>query len=94
MSGYYIDRKYTVWERQYFESDETPENILVNLKKFKDFGNGYNERFEIITDTFDAIDPEDNGGESTVELYNIGGELMWSNTTVDDTQVKKKTNKI
>jgi hypothetical protein len=84
---YNVDTKYTVWERQnyYVKSDskETADKLITNIlngEEVDDIGL-YIDECEVIYDTIEYITPEENGGLSTIEVYDENGSLIYDNTT-------------
>lgn len=69
---FYIDRKVTMWVREYHivEADNLDEakTKMINSFKNNDYDDTFDER-ESLYDTERYMDPGDNGGESTAELF-------------------------
>lgn len=69
---FYVDRKVTVWIREdhIIEASSCEE---ANQKMIEAFKNDYfDDTFveqEYLYDTFEDLSPEDNGGETTAELF-------------------------
>ncbi len=68
--NFYIDTKFTVWERSHRSIEANSEEEAIEIAKgiFKDDG-GQNEiELETLFDTQESMSVEENGGLSTVEL--------------------------
>ena len=82
----YIDYKMTCWKRAYFAEDTDVEKILEILKTegldyVLDEELGFTEQEDIPGIEVD-LDPEDNDGYPTIEVYennNPVDNLIWSN---------------
>jgi hypothetical protein len=66
-----LDEKATIWFRTKFEIeaeslDKAKEEAVNKLKTGE-----FNYPWEPLEDTIDMLTPENNGGESTVELYSM-----------------------
>jgi hypothetical protein len=79
----YIDYKATVWKRVHFNENVDSEKVIQALEE-----GGLDDVFddelgfegqETLYETAEEITPEENGGYSTIEVYNPVGELIWSN---------------
>ena len=66
--NFYLDKKYTVWERQFYgvEADNYQEALDIIMGNDMDV---YFDDSEILFDTMDAIHPKDNENKATQELY-------------------------
>lgn len=69
---FYIDRKVTMWVREYHIVEATTldeaKKKMINSFKDGDYDDTFDER-ESLYDTETYMDPGDNGGESTAELF-------------------------
>ncbi len=93
MARLYIDRKMTVWAREYVDFDETKytEEEFVKLYHQQIVGAKYGDRdivtsslyetydYEMILDTTEDISPEENGNQPTLEILNPDGETLYTN---------------
>lgn len=74
----YIDKKVTIWERY-----EIPEDIeLIDFSDEDDVNGFIHEHFlcsELLLETDYPLTVEENGGASTVEVYDDFGELIYNN---------------
>jgi len=81
---YYIDRKYTIWGRERYhveaKSKEEADAIMQETFKRGDVY-GFVSDFEYIYETSEQLEPEFNGGESTIELFESDGNLIVTNKT-------------
>lgn len=75
---FYQDVKVTVWARQRFTIEaESKEEALKEVEKFKTEDIGTSEESHLIwdtewmTETWEDIPVEDNGGGATIELYDV-----------------------
>lgn len=86
---FYVDEKVTVWRRMWYASDEdlTNEQIIAAHQN-EEFTDSNMFDSEILLETEECMTPEDNGGQSTFEVFNEAGELVWANATSIDT-IKK-----
>jgi hypothetical protein len=75
----YLDYKCTVWRRIYISDDNNnKEYILEKLKQgaeplFQD------AEYETLYDTSEDMTVDENGGCSTIELYDDNNELIFKN---------------
>lgn len=81
---YYVDKKYSQWEREYYNvKAETKEEANEIIKRIAESGENNNEEFfttaVILFETIEQLTPETNGGESTIEIYNNNGKPLWEN---------------
>jgi hypothetical protein len=82
---FYIDRKMTVWVREYHtvKADTLDEAKTKMIDAFKN--DYYDDTFyeqDTLYDTMESIEPGDNAGDSTLELYcdeGDGYELLKTN---------------
>ena len=78
---FFLDQKVTTWMRTDFEVKAKDLNEAVKIAK-EMYGDGKLEdiEWEGIMDTYEVLQPEDNGGESTAELfYSDTDELLTTN---------------
>jgi hypothetical protein len=80
----YIDVKVTVWNRFYFNEQTDMKKIadLVQENGMDEVINdelGFNSS-EILFDTMEDMTPEENDGNSTIEIY-AGDNPTWNNGT-------------
>lgn len=75
---FFVDRKVTIWERAYFKTTDSIDAVVERLKDTpEDFDSHYNiDDYEYLYGTVDSISPEENGGESTEELYLEDGYVL------------------
>ena len=75
----YLDYKCTIWRRIHIpDSKNDKEYILEKLKQgteplFTD------AEYETLYDTSEDMTVEENGGSSTIELFDFEGELLFKN---------------
>jgi uncharacterized protein involved in exopolysaccharide biosynthesis len=75
----YLDYKCTVWRRIHFsEKQNDVDKILEDIK------GGYHPdivdaEYETLYDTSEDMTVDENGGSSTIELYDFEGELLFKN---------------
>lgn len=89
----YADVKVTVWQRVKLNEDEnvTKEKVIEAIKMngasilFE--MDGTDPDWEVLVETEEYITPEENGGCSTIELYDDNGKLLWENGTYNNTDV-------
>jgi len=82
----YIDYKVTCWKRVHFNENTNPKEVIQVLEEegldyVFDNELGFVEQ-ETLYDTDEEITPEENGGCSTIEVYennNPVDDLIWSN---------------
>jgi hypothetical protein len=84
---FFLDQKVTTWMRTDFEVKANDLNEAAKIaKEMFDSGKLDDLNWEGIMDTYEILQPEDNGGESTAELYNMaknGDVLEVYNNKVD-----------
>jgi hypothetical protein len=84
---YRLDVKYTLWERQTYyvkaDSKENADKLIIDILNDEDVDvdDSYIEECEVLYDTMEYITPEENGGFSTIEVYDGNGSLIYDNTT-------------
>lgn len=81
--GNYVDVKEIVWRRAHFKEGTNMESVIEVINKegidsIFDDELGFTEN-EILYDTADYIPLEDNGGDSTIEVYDNNEEIIWEN---------------
>ena len=77
-----VDRKYTIWEREYYtiEAESETEALEKCLSPDVDCSDS-----EFQYDTADYMTPKDNNNYSTLEVFNEDtGELIFSNNPVSN----------
>ena len=82
----YIDYKVTVWKRIHFNENTNPKKIIQVIEE-GGLGDVFDEELgfveqETLYETGEEITPEENGGCSTIEVYendNPADDLIWSN---------------
>jgi len=74
----YIDIKRTIWERF-----DIPDDVIVpefsNNNEVDEFISDYNLYGDFLLETTADMHVEDNGGCSTIEVYDDFGELIYNN---------------
>ncbi len=77
--NFYIDYKSTVWERLHFNSKEELDEAVEAIERADGKIDGVFEylpdsifEVESIYETSEALNPEDNGDQPTVEAYKKG----------------------
>jgi hypothetical protein len=80
----HVDVKVEVWQRIFLPDDTSPEEIIELLEvhspsELWDIGE-YDPSFETLIETEEYMTPEENGGQSTIEVYNNEGQLVWDNS--------------
>ena len=69
---FFLDQKITTWMRTEFEVKANDLNEAVKIaKQMYDAGDLEGVSWEEIMDTKEVLQPSDNGGESTAEIYNM-----------------------
>ena len=69
---FFLDQKVTTWMRTDFEVKANNLNEAVKIaKQMYEDGDLEQIRWEEIMDTKEVLQPSDNGGESTAEIYNM-----------------------
>ena len=84
---FFLDQKVTTWMRTEFEVKANDLNEAVKIaKQMYDEGDLENVSWEEIMDTKEVLQPSDNGGQSTAEIYNmnqLGDVLEVFNNKID-----------
>jgi hypothetical protein len=71
---FFLDQKVTTWMRTDFEVKANDLNEAVKIaKQMYDAGDLEQISWEEILDTKEVLQPSDNGGQSTAEIYNMNG---------------------
>jgi hypothetical protein len=71
---FFLDQKVTTWMRTDFEVKANNLNEAVKIaKQMYEDGDLEQISWEEIMDTKEVLQPKDNGGESTAEIYNMNG---------------------
>ena len=76
---FFLDQKVTTWMRTEFEVNASDLNEAVKIaKEMYDKGELEDIGWQEIMDTKEVLQPSDNNGESTAELYNMNerGDLL------------------
>jgi D-mannonate dehydratase len=72
---FFLDQKVTTWMRTDFEVKANDLNEAVKIaKQMYEDGDLEQISWEEIMDTKEVLQPSDNGGESTAEIYNMNGQ--------------------
>lgn len=76
---FFVDVKYTYWNRQYFsvEAETEEEAKLKAIDSVKE--NDYEVNYSDDLDAFERLSTEDNGGYSTEDLFFKGQDSNLSN---------------
>jgi hypothetical protein len=83
---FYVDKKVTVWirEKHYIKAETFEEAKAQMVEAFHD--NLCSETFETqehLYDTEDIMEPGDNGGQATIELF-VDGEIEPITSNIDE----------
>ena len=71
---FFLDQKITTWMRTEFEVKANDLNEAVKIaKEMYDRGDLDDIGWQEIDGTKEILQPKDNGGESTAEIYNMNG---------------------
>lgn len=76
---FFLDQKVTTWMRTEFEVEANDLNEAVKIAKEKFHRGDLDEiGWQEIMDTKEVLQPSDNGGETTAEIYNMNerGDVM------------------
>jgi hypothetical protein len=78
--SFYYDQKGTIWERTYFtidakDQEEANKKALEYIEGTEDS----NDDSEYLSETFIPMTAEENGGNSTYELYTNNGNMKFKN---------------
>ena len=77
-----VDRKYTIWEREYYTIEAESETEALEKCLSPDV---FCSDSEFQYDTADYMTPKDNNNYSTLEVFNEDtGELIFSNNPVSN----------
>ena len=69
---FFLDQKITTWMRTDFEVEaDTLDDAIIKAKQMYESGHLDQISWEEIDNTKEVLQPKDNGGESTAELYNM-----------------------
>lgn len=86
---YYLDRKITVWVRELHtidaESKEEADKEMVNRFHDNMCVDTFDEQ-EYMFDTEEYLEPGDNGGAATAELYDEDSNILTTNTDLVDSK--------
>ena len=84
---FFLDQKVTTWMRTEFEVKANDLNEAAKIaKQMYDDGELEDIGCESIMDTYEVLQPSENGGETTAELYNMeknGDVLEVFNNKID-----------
>ena len=86
----YVDVKVTVWQRIKLNEDEdvSAKDVIEMLELYEPWleflwdEKKFSIDWDTITDTEEYLPAEENGGCSTVELYDDEGKLLWDNQII------------
>ena len=86
MSNKYVDIKVTTWQRLHFNDDADLKQVIEKLEQgyhpnelFDEDGLGYEGTCEVLFDTEEFIRPDENDGQSTIEVWE-DGNVLWDNS--------------
>ena len=90
MARLHIDRKITVWSREFIEFDETKYTEEEFVKLYHQQMNGVvteevqeslyeSYDYDILQHTSEDIDPKDDGNQPTLYIQTEGGETLYTN---------------
>ena len=89
MARLHIDRKITVWSREFIEFDETKYTEEEFVKLYHQQMNGgitevnpdlyESYDYDILQHTSEDIDPKDDGNQPTLYIQTEGGETLYTN---------------
>lgn len=82
--NFYRDQKCTIWERGSFEIEaDSYEEALKIVKELEEKKRSYNDldvRYEFLYETSEELKPEENGYESTIEIFSEdNNETIYTN---------------
>lgn len=89
MANKYVDVKVQVWQRLHFRDDTDMEEVVEQLKLSSNLGDlidnvpGYVDVCEVLYDTETYMDPENNCGNCTIQVFDeSSGDItpIWENT--------------
>lgn len=96
---FYQDVKVTVWQRQHFRIEaESIEEAREQAKRYTQFDVSYEDDIDVdeiewLHDTEELMTPEDNNGESTIEVYELDdkgkGVIIADNANPDKSNVEE-----
>lgn len=83
----YIDYKVTTWIRAKFNEEVDLHEVIKSIENGAAppaFNNEYDIEYENLTETEKFITPEENDGQSTIEVYEGEQfqECIWDNSTI------------
>lgn len=73
----YADVKYSIWNREKYSIEADSEKEALNLIRSR---NAIPIDIYSMFDTEEYLSPDDNGGCSTMEIYNDKGEILYVNS--------------
>lgn len=81
-----IDEKLTIWARNKLtieaETEEEAVQKAVEMVKNGDLDDGFDndvlDEYEMMYDTSERLDPKENNGEATIEIWS-NDEVKWDN---------------
>ena len=77
-----VDRKYTIWKREYYTIEAESETEALEKCLSPDV---YCSDYEFQYDTADYMTPKDNDNHPTLEVFNeVTGERIFSNNPVSN----------
>lgn len=79
---FYVDEKVTIWRRTWYSSDDekSQEKLIESVQGINhDFTNSNMEDSEVLYETEELMSLQDNGGQSTIEVFTEDGKMIWSN---------------
>ena len=83
---FYIDTKLTIWDRMVFESEEQMLQAKALLESGEletglDVSDHFGLSAELMLDTQEEMDVEENNGLCTLEIFDEEGNSIWHNGT-------------
>lgn len=84
MKKLYVDVKYTIWKRYYYNEKANLQEIIDCIKENDaDYGVDEAEGYDYSEELFDTttfVEPEDNDNQPTIEIFeNDNPNILWDN---------------
>jgi hypothetical protein len=81
-----IDTKITIWDRMEFDSKEQMLDVLAKLESGEmvtglDVSDYIEKSAELMLETQEEMNVEENGGSCTLEIFDEDGNSIWNNVT-------------
>ena len=79
---FYVDEKVTTWRRTWYstETENGEQQFISHLENGTDLPDDVEmDESEVLYETEELMTPSENDNQSTFEIYEEGGKILWTN---------------